>query len=113
MQIQLKQFEIVQALRQYITKQGIDLADKVVNIEFTAGRKSSGLLADITIEDTTPTEFPVLDVGTQALVKPSLAIVVTPSPTTEDPPVMEAQAETTTATAATAAPKSPTVSLFG
>lgn len=51
MQIQLKQTEIVAALKQYITKQGINLTNKEVAITFTAGRKEGGLFADLIIED--------------------------------------------------------------
>jgi hypothetical protein len=51
MQIQLKQAEIVTALKMYIVSQGIILAGKEVNISFTAGRKEAGVLADISIED--------------------------------------------------------------
>jgi len=51
MQIQLKQVEIIEALKQYISKQGISLTGKTVEISFTAGRKDSGLSADISIED--------------------------------------------------------------
>jgi hypothetical protein len=51
MQIQLKQAEIVIALKMYIVSQGIILAGKEVGISFTAGRKEAGVLADISIED--------------------------------------------------------------
>lgn len=51
MQIQLKQKEIEAALKMYINRQGIALAGKTVTIDFTAGRKDSGLSADIVIED--------------------------------------------------------------
>jgi hypothetical protein len=51
MQVHLKQEEIKSALRQYVAAQGIDLAGKDVEITFTAGRKQSGISADITIED--------------------------------------------------------------
>ena len=51
MQIQLKQSEIVTALKQYIVKQGINLAGKTVDVAFTAGRNGTGLSADISIED--------------------------------------------------------------
>lgn len=51
MQIQLKQAEIVTALKMYIVSQGIILANKEVSISFTAGRKEAGVLADISIED--------------------------------------------------------------
>lgn len=51
MQIQLKQKEIELALRGYIVKQGINLVGRTLTITFTAGRKDSGLSADIIIED--------------------------------------------------------------
>lgn len=51
MQIQLKQTEIVTALKQYIHNQGINLTGKEVTITFTAGRKESGVSADLTIEE--------------------------------------------------------------
>lgn len=51
MLIQLKQTEIITALKQYITLQGIDLSGKSVNITFTAGRKESGISADLDIEE--------------------------------------------------------------
>ncbi len=51
MQIQLKQDEIIAALRQYITKQGLSLSAKEVVVSFTAGRSGSGLSADIIILD--------------------------------------------------------------
>ena len=51
MQIQLKQSEIIAALKQYIANQGIVIAGKTVDIRFTAGRGQTGLSADISIED--------------------------------------------------------------
>lgn len=51
MQIQLKQPEIVAALRQYISTQGINLSGKSVDIGFVAGRGESGLTATILIEE--------------------------------------------------------------
>ena len=51
MQIQLKQNEIVSALKQYITSQGINLNQRTVDISFTASRGAAGLVADITIEE--------------------------------------------------------------
>lgn len=52
MQIQLKQREIEQALKQYIIDQGISLRGKSITIGFTAGRKDGGLTADINIDET-------------------------------------------------------------
>ena len=51
MLIQLKQSEITAALRDYIVAQGINLNGKTVEISFTAGRKESGIYADISIEN--------------------------------------------------------------
>jgi hypothetical protein len=51
MQISLKQREIENAIRAYISAQGINLTGKDVTIDFTAGRSQSGLTADINIEE--------------------------------------------------------------
>lgn len=51
MDIQLKQKEITEALKQFIVSQGISLTGKSVSISFTAGRKESGITAEISIED--------------------------------------------------------------
>ena len=51
MQIQLRQSEIITAIKHYITKQGISLNGKSAEVTFTAGRKETGILADISIED--------------------------------------------------------------
>lgn len=51
MQIQLKQVEIIEALKQYVAKKGFSLEGKAVDISFTAGRKDTGLSADITIDN--------------------------------------------------------------
>ena len=57
MQINLKQSEIVEALKQYVSRQGINLAGKDVAIAFTAGRKESGISAEISIEDADIPDF--------------------------------------------------------
>ena len=51
MQIQLKQREIAEALKMFISQQGINLTGKTIEIEFTSGRKDNGLSAELTIED--------------------------------------------------------------
>lgn len=51
MQIQLKQTEIIAALKGYIASQGINLAGKNVEISFTASRGAAGIVADIEIND--------------------------------------------------------------
>jgi hypothetical protein len=51
MQIQLKQSEIVAAIKMFVSQQGINLQGKDVAITFTAGRKESGISADMVIDD--------------------------------------------------------------
>lgn len=51
MQIQLKQQEIETALVNYVRDQGINLSNKKVEVNFTAGRGASGLTAEIDIEE--------------------------------------------------------------
>lgn len=53
MQIILQQRNIEAALKQYIASQGINLTGKSVAVEFTAGRKETGISAAIDIEDAT------------------------------------------------------------
>lgn len=72
MQINLRQPEIIQALKQYIGSQGINLLNKKIEVEFTAGRKNSGLSADISIED--DIELPNLTADVPA-EKPVLTVV--------------------------------------
>jgi hypothetical protein len=73
MQIQLRQVEIVEALKQFIGKQGINLQNKTVEVSFTAGRKDSGLSADIVIEDCAI----IPELGDD---RPTLTVVPTPLP---------------------------------
>lgn len=61
MQIQLKQTEIITAVKQYITSQGIDLWGKNVTVTFIAGRKESGIFADIDIEENILPDFAAAD----------------------------------------------------
>lgn len=74
MQIIIKQRDIEQAIRGYIAAQGINLAGKSVEINFTAGRKEAGLTAEIDIEDVdaVASTNPVA-----ALTSPALASVLT------------------------------------
>ncbi len=126
MQINLKQAEIVQALRAYVVAQGISLTGKDVEISFTAGRRESGISADITIEDAVipgytnvvSVEAPEVSahVVTLAAVPTASAVVETVDANTE---AKEVQAEAPAVEAApvveeaqAAEPKA-TVSLFG
>ena len=96
MQIQLRQSEIVEALKQYIARQGINLKGKTVDISFTAGRKDAGLSADISIEDPGQ-QLPDLtgdddaSETTVALTKPTLAVVTS---TSAAPPIANDQIKT-------------------
>lgn len=85
MQIQLKQNEIVAALKQYIANQGINLAGKDVTISFTAGRKEAGITADLVIEDA---GIPGFDGADDEAAKPSLTVVT---------PIVKAVEETSAA----------------
>jgi hypothetical protein len=93
MQIQLKQTEIIAALKQYIVGQGISLNGKSVDISFTAGRKEAGITADISIEDANA--IPGFEDSQEEAAKPVLTVVPTPpetkaaepeAPAVEEPP---------------------------
>ena len=72
MQIQLRQNEIVDALKQYITQQGFSLAGKSVTVSFTASRNGAGVSADVAIDgDVT---IPGLD-DDEEESKPALSVV--------------------------------------
>lgn len=51
MQIILKQKDIEQALTLYLRDQGINLTNKNLSVSWTAGRKESGITAEIDIEE--------------------------------------------------------------
>jgi hypothetical protein len=100
MQINLKQHEIEAALKGYINAQGISLMNKDVAISFTAGRKESGLSAEVIIEDSVNKIVPTI-----LNRSPLSPVVETPVPNevqtevveevvAEDPPVEEAPAKT-------------------
>lgn len=95
MQVQLKQSEIVNAIKGYLTSQGINLQGKSVDIAFTAGRKESGLTADVVIEDAVK-PIPV---------QPVIEVAQEPEPVVESPVAAEEPAPEE-------APKTPTTSLF-
>lgn len=82
MQINLKQTEIVDALRQYVAQQGINLSGKTVEIAFTAGRKEGGLTAEINIEDQ---DIPGFFSGED---QPALALVPAAEPVALPEPVV-------------------------
>lgn len=111
MQIQLKQTEIIAALKQYISGQGISLSGKSVDISFTAGRKEAGITADISIEDAGV--IPGFEDAQDETVKPVLTVVPTvpetkaseeAAPAVEEPPFATEEA--------TPVAKTPPTSLF-
>lgn len=69
MQINLTQSEIVVALKNYISQQGINLYGKEVGISFTAGRKEKGISAEIEIEDIDLPQFGEVEPATLELVR--------------------------------------------
>lgn len=87
MQIQLKQAEIVEALQQYITHKGINLTGKDVKITFTAGRKESGLTAELTIDDVLiPGYGDVTDDSEETKAATLTVVASNPAEPEEDPP---------------------------
>ena len=105
MQVQLRQVEIKEALKQYLSQKGIDLASKMVEITFTAGRKETGLSADISIEDVAIPGFTDSEEVTEVTaVKPTLVVVTAPAVEAADEPVQTPAEEPT--------PKTGTSSLF-
>lgn len=80
MQIQLKQAEIVVALKDYISKKGIDLSGKTVDIAFTASRKDAGLTADLSIEDLGIPAFTAEEADHAHATAAVVSLVKTPAP---------------------------------
>lgn len=78
MKIELKQPEIIVALKQYIMSKGIDLCGKQVTISFTAGRKESGVSAELNIEEPAPADFEKFYVPSVIATIPVAAVIETP-----------------------------------
>ena len=118
MQINLKQTEIIAALKQYIAGQGISLQGKSVEMAFTAGRKEAGISVEISIEDVSLPDFGLPDADQVAQPKMTLVadpvIVPTASLATEtkDEPEAEAQTEEEEEQVSTPAPALPVSNLF-
>lgn len=62
MKIQLSQTNIVEGIKMYLQSQGIKLQGRDIQVLFTAGRKQSGLIADVDIEDNSDIGSPITDV---------------------------------------------------
>ena len=113
MKVKIQQNEIITALKQYISSQGINLQGKIVAIDFTAGRKEGGLTADISIEELTIPDF----FETSEHQAPALTVVPaaapTPAPVQEAPQENPAPAYEMTAEEEVVSPPVKTTSLFG
>lgn len=62
MKIQLSQTNIVEGIKMYLQSQGIKMQGRDIQVLFTAGRKQSGLIADVDIEDNSDIGSPITDV---------------------------------------------------
>lgn len=79
MQIQLKQAEIMTAIKQYVANQGINLNGKTVDISFSATRGAAGIIADVSIEEVNIPGF--TDSTVDDAAKPALTVVSTATAT--------------------------------
>lgn len=76
MNINLKQPEIIAALKLFVSQQGINLKGKDVAIKFTAGRGDTGLSADIIITENNLPDFGEDEsAAAPAAIKPVLTVV--------------------------------------
>ena len=73
MQIILKQRDIEAAVKAFVVAQGISLANKSIEINFTAGRKETGISVEIDIEDASYYQ----NVPTQRLQNPFIQSPIT------------------------------------
>ena len=115
MKIALNQADIISAIYQSLSKQGIELTGKNTVVEFTAKRKGAGISAvvDITSETVSQVElFPVISLASPIVMQQYVQELDTP-------PKCEPQPETVTLTEQelepelVTAPNTKTASLFG
>ena len=74
MKIQLTQTNIVEGIKMYLQSQGIKMQGRDIQVLFTAGRKQSGLIADVDIEDNSDIGTPITDVpykGDETILYPA------------------------------------------
>ena len=83
MLIQLRQPEIEEALKMYVTSQGFSLAGKQVDIAFTASRGNNGVTADLDINDVSGVRRVSQD--------PVVGMEVVPAASAEEVPAAEAK----------------------
>lgn len=109
MLIQLRQSEIEEALKMYVTSQGFSLAGKQVDIAFTASRGNNGITADLDITDAGGVHLVAKD--------PVVALEVSSDGQTEEAPAAESKENPFAGSVETdaveeAAEATPAVSLF-
>lgn len=112
MKVKIQQNEIITALKQYISSQGINLQGKAVAIDFTAGRKEGGLTADISIEELGIPDFFEAPEHQAPGLTVVLATAPTPAPVQEAPQESPTPAYEMTAEAEVAPTPVKTTSLF-
>ena len=100
--INLKQTEIELALRAYVVAQGISLHGKDLSISFTAGRRESGISAEISIDDVEIPGYTTSAVEEIDVPKAAVEEIDVPKAAVEEIDVPKAAVEA-----------KPTVSLFG
>ena len=130
MQITLKQSEIEIAVTDFISKMGINLTGKAVEVSFTAGRKEDGLSASLDITEVlasaptlgtvaypvaAPVEVPAQPVSVKRSVNPVVSIVqAAPEVVAEEVvEVVTEPAKESPEPVADEAPKAKVNSLFG
>lgn len=109
MQITLKQRDIELALKMYLSAQGISLLQRSFNVEFTAGRKDSGLSASIDIGPAEALTEEVMEsvkveplLNTPAVPEPVIVETAISLPITDEPEDPEGEVTTEAALAASA-----------
>ena len=83
MQVQLKQLEIVEAIKHYIAGQGINITGKEISISFTRARKEGGLTADVDINDVLIPGYSDAPATPEDPQKPTLSVVAAVQPAAE------------------------------
>lgn len=96
MRIQLKQSEIVAAICQYLAHEGINLANKQVEVSFTASRSQGETLADVDIEPMADRPVEPVPVHRVTLEPLPVAEETTDTPVNADDEALEASPATKT-----------------
>lgn len=110
MKINLDQKDIVNALKQYVSSQGMPTSGKHVDVSFKAGRKGAGISCEINVSDEPIPGYSTADAKATALAVNNK--VTDPSAPALQPDVTTA-AVTTEAVEAAGQEAAPAPSLFG